>query len=461
MEDRREFRRKRRQKNQILAYIAAFVILVVVAVTVVQGVRIVADRRGGQQSLQESVPQDVLESKQENGPESVPENTIESGSEVIEDLYATEEEITPPTKEPEPTPIPPTPEELMNEKIETIIAEMTLPEKVAGLFILTPEGLTGVDTATSAGDTTRKALEQYKVGGIIYMKKNIKSEEQIAEMIQNTRSYSKYPVFIAVDEEGGTVTRVAAAGLVEKQPSPKEIGQTGDANKAYETGATIGGYLKELGFDVNFAPVADLSNVEKSIMEERSYGDTAEEVTPYVLAMMKGLEEQGITACMKHFPGIGGTTADTHDGLVAITRTAEEMRAQELAVYKAGIEAGVPMVMLGHADVESLTGDKTSAVFSEVIVTDILRGELGFKGVIITDALNMKAISEYYTSEQAAVLALKAGCDMIMMPEDFLQAYAGVINAVNDGKISEERINDSLRRIYRIKLADEFAVEGE
>ena len=207
--------------------------------------------------------------------------------------------------------------------------------------------------------------------------------------------------------------------------------------------------------------MADLSNVEKSIMLDRSYGATAEAVTPYVLGMMKGLEGQGITACMKHFPGIGGTTADTHDGLVAITRTAEEMRAEELAVYKAGIDAGVQMIMLGHADVESLTGDKTSAVFSEIIVTDILRNELGFKGVIVTDALNMKAISEYYTSEQAAVMALKAGCDMILMPEDFLQAYAGVLNAVSEGKISEERINDSLRRIYRIKLADEFLTEGE
>lgn len=449
MEDRREIRRKRRQRNQILAYVGAFLVLLLVAVMIVQGVKLVTKK---DTTPAISQTEEVVESKEE-----VPEAT----KDIMEELYASEEVLTPPTEEPEATPAPPTQEDLMEQRIEEIIAGMPITEKVAGLFILTPEGLTGTDTAIKAGDATKTALEAYKVGGIIYMQKNIQSKEQITEMIANTRSYSKYPLFIAVDEEGGTVTRVAAAGLAEAQPSPKEIGETGDANKAYETGSTIGAYLKELGFDVNFAPVADLSNVENSIMIDRSYGATAAEVTPYVLGMMKGLEEQGITACMKHFPGIGGTTGDTHDGLVAITRTAEEMRAEELAVYKAGIEAGVQMIMLGHADVESLTGDKTSAVLSEVIVTDILRGELGFQGVIVTDALNMKAISEYFTSEQAAVMALKAGCDMIMMPEDFLQAYAGVLNAVSEGKISEERINDSLRRIYRIKLADEFGVEGE
>lgn len=456
MEDRREARRKRRQRNQIMAYVTAFLLLTVLAVGIVQGVNLVAQNKVSEETGQNT----IRESMEEGSQESITESVQESAQDILENLYASEETIAPPTSEPESTPAPPTREELMEQRIEEIIAEMSLEDKVAGLFILTPEGLTGVNTAIKAGSGTQKALETYKVGGIIYMKKNIQSKSQITEMIANTRSFSKYPLFIAVDEEGGKVTRVAAAGLADAQPSPQEIGETGDANKAYETGTTIGAYLKELGFDVNFAPVADLSNVDNSIMKDRSYGATAEEVIPYVLNMMKGLEEQGITACMKHFPGIGGTTADTHDGLVAITRTAEEMRAEELAVYKAGIEAGVPMIMLGHADVESLTGDKTSAVLSEVIVTDILRGELGFQGVIVTDALNMKAISEYYTSEQAAVMALKAGCDMIMMPENFKQAYEGVLKAVGEGKISEERINDSLRRIYRIKLAEEFKEEA-
>ncbi len=431
MEEKREARRRRRQRNQICAYIAVFCVLAAIAIGIVQGSKVMTQNR------------------QEE------ETTQESNQQVIDDLYATEENIVPPTPSPDPTPVPPTAEEMLEEKIDNLLAGMTLTEKVAGLFIVTPEAITGVNTAIAASDGTKEALEQYPVGGIIYMEKNIKSAEQLTEMIANTRSYSKYPLFIAVDEEGGSVNRVAAAGLEQEQPSAATIGASGDANQAYQAGMTIGNYLKGYGFDLDFAPVADLNNIDNSIMKDRAYGANAVTVAPFVTSMMNGLQEQGVTACLKHFPGIGSTADDTHKGLVAIERTAEQMRAEELAVFKAGIDAGAKMIMVGHADVEALSGDKTAASLSPVIVTDILRNELGFQGVVITDALNMSAISDYYSSEQAAVLALKAGCDMVLMPEDFIQAYAGVVNAVKEGKISEERINDSLRRIYRIKYVAE------
>lgn len=434
-EERREYRKKRRQRNQILAYIVLFCIIAVVAVGIVQGVKVFADNRKNTEIEQE--------------------NTLAA----IDEMIGMEEVITPPTAEPEPTEAPKTPEELLEEKIDAHIAEMSLTEKVAGLFLVTPEDITGVNTAVQAGEGTKAALEEYAVGGIIYFKKNIESKEQLTEMIQNTREYSKYPLFIAVDEEGGSVSRLAAAGLVSEQPSATEIGATGDTNNAYQAGTAIGGYLSEFGFNLDFAPVADISNVEGSVMKDRAYGADAATAAPYVVAMMNGLQEQGVTSCLKHFPGLGSTTADTHDGLANIERTAEELRAEELAVFKAGIDAGAQMIMVGHASAESLSGDKTPACMSEAIVTDVLRNELGFRGVVITDALNMSAISEYYSSEQAAVMALKAGCDMVLMPENFLQAYAGVLNAVTDGTISEERINDSLRRIYRIKYAEELEVE--
>ncbi|MDE5748484.1 MAG: hypothetical protein K2I21_13035, partial [Acetatifactor sp.] len=154
------------------------------------------------------------------------------------------------------------------------------------------------------------------------------------------------------------------------------------------------------------------------------------------------------------FPCGGGTGADTHDVLGVSDRTEEELRSQELAVYQSSIDSGVQMIMVGHTAVPALTGDNTPASLSSVIVTNLLRGEMGYRGVIITDAMDMKAISEYYSSGQAAVLALKAGCDMILMPENFEEAYEAVLAAVQDGTISEERINDALRRIYRIKCAD-------
>ena len=435
-EERREFRRKRRLKSQIAAYIILFCIMAVVALGIVQWMKV--------------------HSQKQNENHVVHENN----QTVIDELISTEEVITPPTASPVPTEIPKTPQQLREEALDAKIAAMSLEDKVAGLFIVTPEAITGVGTAIKAGDGTREALEKYAVGGLVYFKKNIRSAEQLTEMIENTKTYSKYPLFIAVDEEGGSVNRVAEAGLTAKQPSAAEIGATGDANNAYQAGRTIGSYLTGFGFNLDFAPVADINNVDGSVMKERAYGTGAEAVAPFVTSMMSGLQEQGVTACLKHFPGIGSTTADTHKGLAAIERTAEELRSQELTVFKAGIDAGAQMIMVGHASVEALSGNLTPASMSQKVITDVLRNELGFQGVVITDALNMSAISEYYTSEQAAVMALKAGCDMILMPEDFVQAYTGVLNAVAEGTISEERINDSLKRIYRIKLADELiAVE--
>ena len=191
-------------------------------------------------------------------------------------------------------------------------------------------------------------------------------------------------------------------------------------------------------------------------MTGRAYGQDAATAIPYVTSMVNGLQETGVSACLKHFPGVGSSAEDTHDGIAVSNRTAEEFRAEEFRVFQAGIEAGAQMVMVGHMAAPGLTGDNTPSSMSQEIVTNILRKELGFDGVIITDAMNMGAISQYYGSDEAAIQALKAGCDMVLMPEDFKTAYNGVLKAVEDGIISEERINDSLRRIYQIKYADKL-----
>lgn len=435
-EERREYRRKRRQQNQRIAYGVMAGVLLLIIIVVVASVW-ANKKQGGQSGTQQ-------------------------GQTGMEDAFASEGTITPPpeaTATPEPTL---SPEAMLEQKIEETIAEMTIMEKVAGLFIVTPEAITGVKTAVQAGDGTKDALEEYAVGGIIYFAQNIESGEQLSQMIANTKAYSRYPLFIAVDEEGGSVSRIGDAGLVPKQPSASEIGATGDPNNAYLAGNAIGTYLSELGFNVNFAPVADLNNVSGSAMKGRAYGATAAEASPYVSAMVTGLQEQGVVGCLKHFPGIGSTTSDTHNGLAYTNRTVEEFRAEEFQVFKAGMDAGAKMIMVGHVTAEGLAtaqgeaGAPLPASMSEAIITGYLRGELGYQGVIITDALNMSAISEYYSSEQAAVMALKAGCDMVLMPENFLQAYAGVLNAVVDGTISEARIDDSLRRIYRIKYGEGF-----
>ena len=202
--------------------------------------------------------------------------------------------------------------------------------------------------------------------------------------------------------------------------------------------------------------MADLANIEKSVIGDRSFGSDASAVSAYVNAMMKGLQDNKVTACLKHFPGIGSSTQDTHKGLASTDRTAEEFRANEFVVFQSGIDAGADMIMVSHMSAPALDDSGVPCSLSEKVVTGILRNELGFDGVIITDALNMKAIADYKAADEAAILALKAGCDMLLMPEDFEKAYEGVLKAVSDGVISEERINDALRRIYRIKYADKL-----
>lgn len=424
-QEKREQRRKRRQRNQIVAYITVVVLIALLAFGSVVCINHLTQAAKEQEEVQK---------------------------EIVESMIGTEESIDVPEPSTE-TVVELTPEQKLDEIVNASIEVMPLEDKVAGLFLVTPESITGVDIAIKAGEGTREALAKYAVGGMIYFEQNIQSEEQLREMLDNTLLYTKYPMFLAVDEEGGSVSRVAKAGIGTKVDAAQTIAATGDANNAYQAGNTIGGYLSVLGFNLNFAPVADISSVEESALGDRTYGSDAAAVSSFVTSMMQGIEDKKVTACLKHFPGIGSSTQDTHNGMATTERTLEEFRANEFTVFQAGIDAGADMVMVGHLSAPALTGDNTPCSLSSAVVTDILRNELNFKGVIISDALNMSAITEYYTADQAAILALRAGCDMILMPENFETAYNGVLEAVKNGTISEERINDSLRRIYRIKYA--------
>ncbi len=429
--EKREARRKKRLKNQIMVYIVFLILILALGTGIGFGVyALMKNRKAADEKEQDK-------------------------QELIEEMLAEEESIPVVEATPEPTPevVEPTREEKLDAYVDNQIAQMPLEDKVAGLFVVTPEAITGVGTAIQAGDGTKQALADNAVGGLIYFSKNIQSEEQLKEMLGNTAQYAKYPLFIAVDEEGGSVARIGAS-IGPEVSGAGDIGATGDPENAYQAGATIGARLCELGFNVDFAPVADLANVEGSIMQGRSYGADASVASGYVAAMVRGLQEQKVSACLKHFPGIGSTTEDTHEGMVSTDRTAEQFRAEELAVFQAGIDQGVEMVMVSHMAAPALTGDNNPSIFSKLLVTDILREQMGFQGVIITDALNMSAISEYYAADEAAIMAVLAGCDMLLMPEDYEKAYIGVLEAVQNGTIDEERINDSLRRIYRIKYKD-------
>ena len=427
--ERREFRHKRRVRNQIISYIFAVIILAAVVVGAAFGVHkiltVMNDKKQAKQ-LQEQ-----LNEMEESQVDPVVVEAPVSSDEPVEEEKSYLDEI-----------------------VDACIAEMPIEDKVAGLFLITPEALTGTDVAIRAGDTTKEKLGQYAVGGLIYFEQNMKSEEQLTEMLSNTRNWSKYPLFIGVDEEGGSVSRVAKAGLADNPGNMGDIGASGDAAKAKEAGNTIASYLSGYGFNLDFAPVADVLLEGNETIGNRSFGSNAGEVGSMVAACVEGLQEGGVSACLKHFPGLGSTLEDTHDGMVTVEKTLEDFETTDFISFQAGIDAGADFVMVSHLSVPNITGDNTPSSISSKMITEILRGQLGFNGVVITDAMDMGAITEYYTADEAAIKALQAGADMILMPEDFETAYNGVLQAVNDGTLSEDRINESLRRIYRVKYKD-------
>ncbi|MBQ2615211.1 MAG: beta-N-acetylhexosaminidase [Clostridia bacterium] len=334
-------------------------------------------------------------------------------------------------------------------KAEQLLQEMSLKEKVYQMFTVSPEALTGIGTAIQAGDATRNALQTHPVGGIMYLAKNLKSTDQTREMLANTKSYSAIPPFLSVDEEGGKVARVADT-LGTTQFSPMYTYRNDGVETAYNIGKTLATDIGGLGFNQNYAPVADLwTNPQNTVISTRAFGDSPEETGKLVAAAVKGMQEQGVIATLKHFPGHGDTSEDSHTGKAYSYRTLDQLRSCEFIPFQKGIDAGAEFVMCAHITVPEV--DEVPATFSRTLIEEVLRGELGFDGVVITDALEMKAISAYYSADQAAVLAVQAGCDMLLCPADLNLAVQGLLDAVEDGTLTEERINQSVLRILRVK----------
>lgn len=350
-------------------------------------------------------------------------------------------------------------EEAKQREILQLLTEMTVEEKVAQLFMITPEALTGYGTVTAASDVTRQALEQYPVGGIIFFAKNIVNPEQLTEMTGNLNRYamelSGIPIFLGIDEEGGKVSRIAGNENfnVQKISDMRVIGDTKDINQAYLAGSSIGNYLNQYGLNVDFAPVADvLTNEENVLLKNRSFGTDAKLVSDMNREYVRGLNENSVYGCLKHFPGHGGTAGDTHAGYAYTERTLEEMQKEELLPFQQGIENGINFIMISHISAENLTGDTTPASLSYAITTELLRENMGYDGIVITDAMNMGAVADSYSSAAGAVKAILAGADIVLMPVDFPSAYQGIMDAVADGTISEERLNCSVERILKVKL---------
>ena len=358
------------------------------------------------------------------------------------------------------------------DEVEAQLKQMTLREKVGQMFYVRPEVLDttihyghtgGIDASTAdltkiklqAVNATMLAVnEKYPVGGVILYAHNIEDEVQLASFIPQIRALNGSPL-LCIDEEGGRVARIGNNPHfnVEKFESMDSIGKTGNPANAYYCGNTIGTYLKKFGFDIDFAPVADVNtNPDNIVIGKRAFSGDPAVAAPMVTSYLQGLKDAGITGCIKHFPGHGDTKADTHYGYAQSMKTWDEMMNCEMITFKAGIEWGCQLIMTAHIGTPNVTGTELPATMSSIILQDKLRGVMGYKNIIITDAMEMGAITQQFTSAEAAVGCIQAGADIVLGPQRFIEAFDAVVKAVENGTITEERIDQSVRRILRLKI---------
>lgn len=349
--------------------------------------------------------------------------------------------------------------------IQLKMEQMTLREKIGQLFVIRPDALDGQFDLAELEDNSiigtievteqmRQTYRQYPCGGFAVFRKNITSPEQLTALTEGLLSLGDVPCLTAIDEEGGRIARIAnhPAFQVKKFPAMGKIAWDGDPNEAYELGRTVGAYLRAYGLTIDFAPVADVNtNPNNPVIGDRAFGSDPAVAAVMVQEVIKGLHESGVASCVKHFPGHGDTDTDTHTGYAETLKTWDEIKACEMIPFRAGIEAGTDLVMTAHIAAPNVTGTDVPSTMSYVILTEKLRGEMGYQGLIITDALGMGAIKEKYKSSEACIACLKAGVDLLLMPDDYFEAFDGVLNAVEAGEISMERIDESVYRVLSFK----------
>ena len=348
---------------------------------------------------------------------------------------------------------------------EELLEQMTLEEKIGQLFIIRPESLDSSLTNSQVHDPSRygvtalsqsmiDTLQNYPVGGICMFSKNILNPDQIKTFTHDLQKASSIHLLMGIDEEGGSVSRIANNKNfhVTQYQNMAAIGQTNDQNQAYQVGQTIGHYLKEYSFNLDFAPVADVNtNPDNPVTGVRSFGRDATLVGQMVSEEIKGFHSENMMTCIKHFPGHGDTKTDTHLGYATTSKTWQDMQNCELIPFLKGIESHTDMIMVSHITALQVTNDHLPSSLSYEMISERLKNELGYDGIIITDSLAMQAITNQYSSSQAAVQAFEAGNDILLMPQDYKEAFKGIKEAVQNKEISETRLNHSVLKILRLK----------
>ena len=295
------------------------------------------------------------------------------------------------------------------------------------------------------------------MGGIVLDESNMGSEEDFTKFISNLSVYIAEDTFVGIEDQGGEQSPFIKKEFTENViASHREIGESLGASGAYSAGISLGSELRQYGIDVNFAPNVDVSLKEGSVAEQEGFGTDAQTTAELGKNLVRGLSDQNILTAVGHFPGYGDVTQDGDGGQVVSERTKDDL-TKEYAPYKEAIDAGADFVMVSHVSLPKIRGDKRPASLSKEVITDIIRTEWEYDGIVITDFMNKSCIFIKYTYAEAAVGAIEAGADMILAPKNFIKSYNGILEAVNKGTLTEERIDESLKRIYRVKLADQVA----
>lgn len=346
----------------------------------------------------------------------------------------------------------PSEEELLKKEIEDKIANMTLREKIGQMLIISTNN-------TEYNEELDTLLKEVKPSGIVLFANNITTYDNTTKLILNIKNSATIPMLIGIDQEGGRVQRIKDMQDVNVLTIPYmlELGKTKDKELAYNVGRVVAKEIAAFGINLDFAPVIDIySNPNNTVIGNRAFGTDAQTVIDMALPFANGMLEENIIPVYKHFPGHGDTDSDSHVELPVITKTEEEILEKELLPFKAAIENGAQMIMTAHIALPSITGDYTPATLSTKIVNDILRQDLGFKGVVITDAVNMGAIADNYTIEEVCRYSINAGVDIILMPEDPKATIDTIERLVSNGTITEDRIDESVKRILILKYKNKL-----
>ncbi|GAA2893267.1 hypothetical protein GCM10010517_57770 [Streptosporangium fragile] len=361
---------------------------------------------------------------------------------------------------PAPATTPTAPATAKPSGVEAVLASMSVEEKVGQLFMPVLYGaaadtVSGENQARFGVDTPAKMVAKYRPGGVILFPwaGNVKSVRQVVALTNGLQKASpEIPLLIAADQENGQVSRLAP--LVTDLPGASVIGSTGDPSLARRAAEATGVELRALGVNLDFAPVADVNiNPRNPVIGPRAYGSDPRKVAPMVAAAVRGFHDAGIAATAKHFPGHGDTAVDSHTGLPVITHSRAQWSKLDAPPFAAAIGKNVDAIMSAHVVMPKLDPSGDPATLSKPILTGLLREELGFDGVVSTDALDMAGVRKKYGDGEVAVRAIRAGADLLLMPPDYREAYRAVLAAVESGKISEDRLDQSVRRLLKLKAA--------